>query len=70
MDTQSERWELRRSLLFAPLTILKELIIIIFYFIIILPLLIYTRIPQQYPLQNLCTWSVNQVSENQRLANE
>lgn len=28
MDTQSERWELRRGLLFAPLTILKELIII------------------------------------------
>lgn len=28
MDTQSERWELRRGLLFAPLTIFKELIII------------------------------------------
>lgn len=31
MDTQSERWELRRGLLFAPLTISKELIIIFFF---------------------------------------
>lgn len=30
MDTQSERWELRRGLLFAPFTISKEFIIIFF----------------------------------------
>lgn len=30
MDTQSEHWELRRGLLFAPLTILKKMIIIFF----------------------------------------
>lgn len=30
MDTQSERWELRRGLLFAPLTNSEKLIIIFF----------------------------------------
>lgn len=51
MDTQSERWELRRGLLFAPA---KELIIIFSC-----PRLVCRSIPQQYPLQNLYTWSVN-----------
>lgn len=64
MDTQSERWELRRGLLFAPLTILKELIIIFCAMPGIHPHTATIPITKPLYLER------NRVSENQRLAHE